>query len=159
MSKSKSIPQHIDAPTSSYFAIGTPSKELPYEGDPVLKVLKQDFVSIDGTFPDYGDNHPSQSGYKLFHITPEEHIGGGIIKATCFYSLITGTYEKKIRQSVNFYGVRQREVTFQEQYKAIERKSGTSSQVINGTLFVVPYVQNKEVKKTRDLIATDLVAR
>ena len=159
MSKSNSIPEHIDAPNSSYFAIGTPSKELPYEGNPVLRVLKQDFVSIDGTFPNYGDAHPTQGSYNLFHITPEEHIGGGIIKATCFYSLITNTYQKDIRQSVNFYGVRQREITFQESYKELQRTSKQRTSVINNTLFIIPYVEAKEVIKSRDLKALDIIAR
>lgn len=159
MSKASSIPEHIDAPSATYFALGVPSYEKPFEGDKVLQVLKQDFASIDGSFPAYGEAHPDNSSYFLFHRTAEEHLGGGILKTTCFYSYIQNTYKKKIRQSVNFYGVRQREVTFPESYKTIQRISNKTTQVINGTLFIVPYVQTKEVMKQRDLKAFNIVAR
>jgi hypothetical protein len=159
MSKSNSIPEHIDAPSSSYFAVGVASLEKPFEGDDVLKVLKQDFASIDGTFPSLGDAHPDKSGFFLFHITPEQNIGGGILKATCFYSSITNSYTKKIRQSVNFYGVRQRSITFSESYKTIKRIQKQNTSTINGTTFIIPYIEQKEVMLSRDLKASDIVAR
>lgn len=159
MSKAKGIPEHIDAPSSSYFSIGVPTLEMPYEGSSVLQVLKQDFASIDGSFPALGDAHPDQTDFFCFNLSQQEHIGGGIFKCSVLYAKITGTYEKKLRQSVNFYGVRQREVEFTESYKTIERISKQNTFTINNTLFIVPYVQSKEVIKQRELKALDLVAR
>ncbi len=159
MSKVKGIPDYIDAPSGNYFAVGTPSLERPFEGSDKLKIIKQDFCSISGDFPAYGEAHPNNSSYSLFYLSPEEHLGGGLLKATAFYCLISGEITKQIRQSVNFYGVRNRQVTFTENYEDTNRSTRFVEQVINGTLFRYEVVNLQPVTKTRDLKAYEIVAR
>jgi hypothetical protein len=152
-------PSNIDCPTGNFFAIGTPTLEFPYNGDENLQVLKQAFVSYSSNFPALGEAHPSKSAFKLFYKQPQESIAGGLTKCVCCYVYIKKQIENKFWQSVTFYGIRQRKVEFTEDYLEIKREQQTLNQVINGTLFITPYVTLTEVPKSRQLTARNLVAR
>lgn len=159
MTTAISRPSNIDCPTGDFFPIGIPTLEFPYNGNENLQVIKQAFVSYSGQFPSLGQPHPDKSSFELFYRQPEEFITGGLTKCVCCYVNIKGKIETKFWQSVTFYGIRQRKIEFAEDYIEVERQQQTISQVINGTLFITPFVKLKEIAKTRNLIARNLIAR
>lgn len=159
MSKSNGLPEHIDAPNANYFAYGSPVRETPFEGSNELIILRQDFCSISGVFPTFGDTHPEQGNFKLIHKTPEEPLGGGLTKANCIYASIGSEITKKIRQSVNFYGVRNRQINYKENYGDTIRSSRNEQTSIGGTFFSYPVVSVKQITRQRTLEAYDIVAR
>ena len=159
MSKVQSNPDYLDAPSKDYFAIGVPTIEFPYNGDENLQVIKQAFVSHSAKFPANGETHPTNSSFKLFYKQPQEFIGAGLTKCVCCYVKIGNAIKTQFWQSVTFYGIRQRKIEFTEDYTEILRKEKTINQVINGTLFIIPFVTTTEVPKTRELTARNLVAR
>lgn len=157
--KNTSTPDYIDAPNGTFFMVGVARYEKPFEGSENLIVLSQDFCSINGSFPTHGSPHPDNAGFFLFHISPENHLGGGLKRATCFYAKIKNGLTKTFKQQVQFAGIRTREVEFTENYQEAERKSKVVQGVINGATFSFPYVTTTLVDRTRKLKAFDIVAR
>ena len=72
------MPKHIDAPSSTFFPVGKPAEERPFNGDNKLKIYLQDYVSVNGAYPGYGATHPTKGSARLFHRTPEQNLGGGL---------------------------------------------------------------------------------
>lgn len=150
----------LDVPSTTFFPIGIPKYDSPFEGNSsALQILKQDFCSINGTFPTGSVAHPTNTGFQLFHVGEHNHVGGGIATATCFYCKIGKIVTTEIKQQVQFAGVRQRKVPFQETYEEVVRTSKTVNNIVNGVLFSFPIVTQKLEEKNRTLEAYEVIAR
>lgn len=157
--KNSATPDHIDAPKATYFKVGVERYERPFRGSENLVVLAQDFCSVDGTFPKYGENHPNNTSFFLFHISPHSDLGAGLKRATCFFAKIKNGLTETFKQQVQFFGVRMRSVKFQETYLEIKRLSSFRTITVNGAFGSVPYVKNVKVSKGRTLETFDMIAR
>jgi hypothetical protein len=156
-----SLPSNIDFPSPKFFPVGVAIIETPYEGGSAyLEIVKQDFVSYDRTFPGKGSNHPSKTAFSWFHTGAPTHVGGGILRATCFFARIGKTHKQEFKQSVQFYGVRHRNVKFREQYEK-EARVPVRTPFVNsdGTRRMQTNIVTTNVTTSRDIEAFNIVAR
>jgi len=155
-----SLPENLDLPNAKHFAVGLPITETPFEGGKnYLEIVKQDFVSYDQTFPEGNSNHPTKTDFSWFHTGAHTHIGGGLLRATCFFAKIGSTYKEDFKQSVQFYGVRNRQVEFDEKFETEVRKPVKTSIQSNGTYISTTNIVTSMVTTSRKIDAFNIVAR